>query len=638
MPRIRKKTSKRGSTNQREKIKHKVSETRKKRKKESKKNPQWKSKHKKDPGIPNNFPYKDQILAEVAEQRRQAEEVKQLRKEQKKAAKAGAGVGDVEEDLASEGEESDVGGFDGVTALRASAAESSKQAKTAAEEIMDVEDMPVVVNSELASLKEVLEEVDVVIEVLDARDPMAYHSEHLAGLVKEKKGQKLLLVLNKIDTSPREAVSSWSTHLSSRFPTRIFRSASAFLPSIEPVPSKGKGKARADDAVGVDSIISLLGQSAEEKSGDKPLAVAVVGLTNSGKSSFIDSLLRKAALPVYQLGTSGDGPTTTIRAQEVMLEVGSKSVRLIDTPGYSWLANSEEPIDKSEGRRARDLLNRNKGRIERLKDTEPVVHDIVSRANQEDLMLFYNLPAFASNDTDAFLRALARASGLIKKGGALDTTGASRIVLRDWSTGKLPRYTIATGASSEAVVDNDATILSTLHTRKELRTSTGLIKLKASEVESRQLALDSVWTGSADSEVGDEGDEEDDEQEEDIEDDEDDEEGEEPETGEDEEDTTAPELLVNRRKRGGPVLTSQLTKKVAFSTEPKDTKQARKTAGARGSLSAKAKLEAAKPATKSKVAKTLPVPAKKAANTPSKKSAAAASSGGDETYDFKMFF
>ena len=29
------------------------------------------SEHPKDPGIPNSFPYKDQILAEVAEQRRQ---------------------------------------------------------------------------------------------------------------------------------------------------------------------------------------------------------------------------------------------------------------------------------------------------------------------------------------------------------------------------------------------------------------------------------------------------------------------------------------------------------------------------------------------------------------------------------------
>ena len=84
-----KETSKRGKTHQREKIKHKVTETRKKAKKEAKKNPQWKSsafqvwverKHmanlcynleqKKDPGIPNNFPYKDRVLAEIAEERR----------------------------------------------------------------------------------------------------------------------------------------------------------------------------------------------------------------------------------------------------------------------------------------------------------------------------------------------------------------------------------------------------------------------------------------------------------------------------------------------------------------------------------------------------------------------------------------
>lgn len=44
-----------------------------------------------------------------------------------------------------------------------------------------------------------------------------------------------------------------------------------------------------------------------------------------------------------------------------------------------------------------------------------IVHEIVSRASREDLMLFYNLPAFAEKDTNAFLSALARANGLIKK-------------------------------------------------------------------------------------------------------------------------------------------------------------------------------------------------------------------------------
>lgn len=210
-------TSRRGTTNQREKIKHKASETRKKRKKESKKNPQWKSstqtlinqgsayvndsitrclEQKQDPGIPNAFPYKDQILAEVAERKRQAEEAKQLKKEQKRAAKAGALEEHDAEDAVSEDEGSDADGLDGVSTIRA--AGSSKQAKAVDVEKMDVDDESPVVESKLGSLKEVLEEADVIVEILDARDPLAYHSEHLANLVKAKEGKKLLLVLNKI--------------------------------------------------------------------------------------------------------------------------------------------------------------------------------------------------------------------------------------------------------------------------------------------------------------------------------------------------------------------------------------------------------------------------------------------------------
>ncbi|EEB96315.1 hypothetical protein MPER_04571, partial [Moniliophthora perniciosa FA553] len=70
MPRIRKKTSKRGTTHERRRLQDRIKESLRKKVKTAKKNPQWKSKHKKNPGIPNNFPYKDQILAEVVEQRR----------------------------------------------------------------------------------------------------------------------------------------------------------------------------------------------------------------------------------------------------------------------------------------------------------------------------------------------------------------------------------------------------------------------------------------------------------------------------------------------------------------------------------------------------------------------------------------
>ncbi|CAG8743412.1 15692_t:CDS:2, partial [Acaulospora colombiana] len=86
MVRIRKKTSNRTSTAQRAKVKKKARESKKKNRKEAKKNPQLhKKKKKKDPGIPNSFPFKDQILAEVAEARRMAMEEKQQQKDQKRS-------------------------------------------------------------------------------------------------------------------------------------------------------------------------------------------------------------------------------------------------------------------------------------------------------------------------------------------------------------------------------------------------------------------------------------------------------------------------------------------------------------------------------------------------------------------------
>ena len=57
---------------------------------------------------------------------------------------------------------------------------------------------PPLMNPELPHLGAVLDKADVVIEVLDARDPLAHRSKALETHVSLKEGQKLLLVLNKI--------------------------------------------------------------------------------------------------------------------------------------------------------------------------------------------------------------------------------------------------------------------------------------------------------------------------------------------------------------------------------------------------------------------------------------------------------
>ena len=53
------------------------------------------------------------------------------------------------------------------------------------------------INRDLPNLKAVLEKADVVLELLDTRDPMAYRSQHIETLAGEL-GKKVLLVLTKI--------------------------------------------------------------------------------------------------------------------------------------------------------------------------------------------------------------------------------------------------------------------------------------------------------------------------------------------------------------------------------------------------------------------------------------------------------
>ena len=87
--------SKRVSTRLRHKIQKASASKQKKNRKEAKKNPQWRSRLKKDPGIPNLFPFKAQVLAEIEESKRKKEEEKLRVREEAAARRQGRAVVDV---------------------------------------------------------------------------------------------------------------------------------------------------------------------------------------------------------------------------------------------------------------------------------------------------------------------------------------------------------------------------------------------------------------------------------------------------------------------------------------------------------------------------------------------------------------
>src|ERR1700722_17657288 len=81
-------------------LRHKIEKAsvakQKKNRKLAKKNPEWRSRLKKDPGIPNLFPYKDKILAEIEEGRRRKAEEAVRRRAEAKATRTGEVVKDEE--------------------------------------------------------------------------------------------------------------------------------------------------------------------------------------------------------------------------------------------------------------------------------------------------------------------------------------------------------------------------------------------------------------------------------------------------------------------------------------------------------------------------------------------------------------
>lgn len=226
--------------------------------------------------------------------------------------------------------------------------------------------------------------------------------------------------------------------------------------------------------------------------------------------------------------------------------------------------------------------------------------------------------------------------------------GAARIVLRDWSIGKFPRFTptpatadgsalLKLPASLRELYQKDEEIIAALKPRKEMRKSTGLVKLVAGSIDGRKVDVEAEWTGlDRDGDNNGEGNDEENASEEAESDDEDvemdnsaqDDEDEESDGEEDEEPTP---VLSGKRKRTEKLTASVVrpTKKVSFAADPKGSKRARVLAGS---------AKKATPVAKNVKSVTPRAKPSKPANISSGKKSPSSGKGAEEAYDFGKFF
>ncbi|CAH8356327.1 unnamed protein product [Eruca vesicaria subsp. sativa] len=407
--RSKKSKSKRVTLKQKHKVIRKVKEHHKKKAKDAKKlNHNRKPRAEKDPGIPNDWPFKEQELKALEARRARAlEEIEQkkiARKERAKKRKLGL-VED--EDTKTEEEE---GYGEGKNGTR----------------LVNIRD-----NSERAFRKElekVIELSDVILEVLDARDPLGTRCTGMEDMVSKAGPNKhRVLILNKIDLVPREAAEKWLKYLREESPAVAFKCSTQEQRSnlgwkSSKASSKPSSILQTSDCLGADTLIKLLKNYSRSHELKKSITVGIIGLPNVGKSSLINSLKRAHVVNV------GATPGLTRSLQEVHLD---KNVKLLDCPGVVMLKPSANDAS---------IALRNCKRIEKLEDPVSPVNEILKLCSTQMLVTLYKIPSFEG--VDDFLYKVATVRGKLKKGGLVDIEAAARIVLHDWNEGKIPFYTM----------------------------------------------------------------------------------------------------------------------------------------------------------------------------------------------------
>ncbi|XP_051173032.1 uncharacterized protein LOC127289254 [Leptopilina boulardi] len=275
-------------------------------------------------------------------------------------------------------------------------------------------------------LYKVIDSSDVVLQVLDARDPMGTRSPPVEKYIKTEKAHKhLIFILNKVDLVPNWVTQRWVAILSSEYPTIAFH-ASMTHPF-------GKG-----------SLINLLRQFSKLHIDRKQISVGLIGYPNTGKSSIINTLRSKKVCKVAPIA----GETKVWQYVTLM-----KRIYLVDCPGVVY-PSAETDTEK---------VLKGVVRVELIQCPEDYIGSVLERVKNEYIRKTYKIDEWT--DHVDFLEKYARRAGKLLKKGEPDISTAAKMILNDWQRGKLPFYVVPKGfeeplpkkLDAEEIIENNET-------------------------------------------------------------------------------------------------------------------------------------------------------------------------------------
>lgn len=266
--------------------------------------------------------------------------------------------------------------------------------------------------------------VDIVIELLDARIPLASQNPEIANKIKNK---KKIVVLNKADLADEKMNQKWVSYFENQN-----------IPAVLVDSNSGKGIDKFIKKIEQVMQTMLKEQATKGRIGRKIRAM-ILGIPNVGKSSFINRISKRTTAEV------GNKPGVTKQKQWIRI---NDKIELLDTPGVLWPRFENEEValnlaftgtikenilQKTEiaYQLVKFLLENYREKIcERYSLSNDYIEKILSQDQPENFNIY------------EVMLEIGKKRGCIISGGNIDEEKTARIILDEFKNGKLGKITL----------------------------------------------------------------------------------------------------------------------------------------------------------------------------------------------------
>jgi ribosome biogenesis GTPase A len=262
-------------------------------------------------------------------------------------------------------------------------------------------------------IKESLNLVDGVVELVDARVPMSSRNPELDSIIEKK---PRIILLNKCDIADPTATSIWIKYFTDKGYYAL------------PVDCRtGKGLNKFDSTV-KQALKKTIERNESKGMSGKPLRLMVVGIPNTGKSSFINRMGKNAKAKVAD--------KAGVTKQNQWFVVGN-GIELLDTPGVLW--------PKFDDPQVGDKLAFIGSIKDEVTDQETLacrLLEVLGETRPSAIEERYKITGVQGLQGWEILEMIGKKRGFLIKGGEIDYERTAVIVADEFRAGKLGRITL----------------------------------------------------------------------------------------------------------------------------------------------------------------------------------------------------